>query len=279
MDDRAADVECDSGGGLFTSPDRRVDAPSQRAEIERGNRLLHSLEGQARDLLLPHLEHTMLSEGQVLEVEGQRSTFLYFPTKGGISLEAGPDRASLQLALVGRESLIGASLLLGGIPISRAVVQFQGAAWRVPADALGACLEKSPHLHRQLLLGVNALVGRLSRAAWANGRIMIEHRLANWLLTAADCLDADHIPVTHQALSNALGVRRPSVTIAMHALEESRAVRSRRGHISILDRQRLVAAAGDGFRAPIGLQAAPHGPRKADSGGARQPATALRRNN
>jgi CRP-like cAMP-binding protein len=251
MDDRAADLECDSGGALFTSLDHRIDASSQRVEIERGNRVLDSLEGQARDLLLPHLEHTMLAEGQILEVEGQRSTFLYFPTKGGISLEAGPDRASLQLALVGRKSLIGASLLLGGIPISRAVVQFQGAAWRIPAEALGACLEKSPHLYRQLLLGVHAFVGQLSRTAWANGRSMIEHRLANWLLTAADCLDADHIPVTHQVLSNALGVRRPSVTIAMHALEKTRAVCSRRGHIRILDRQRLVAAAGDGFRAPI----------------------------
>ena len=81
MDDRAADLECDSGGTLFTSLDHRIDASSQRVEIERGNRVLDSLEGQARDLLLPHLEHTMLAEGQILEVEGQRSTFLYFPPR------------------------------------------------------------------------------------------------------------------------------------------------------------------------------------------------------
>ena len=258
MDNHVADLQRDIGGSPFTSLDSRVEAASQKVKVPRGNRLLESLEDRTWDQLQPHLESTPLVEGQVIEMVGQRSAFLYFPTKGGVSLEAGPANAPMQLALVGREGLIGTGLLLGGVALCRSVVQFGGAARRIPTDALEVCLDKSPRLHRQLLLGVHAFLDRLSRMAWANGRSLIEQRLAYWLLSAADCLDTNHIPVTHQALSNALGVRRPSVTIAMHALEQTGAVRIQRGHIRILDSQRLAAAAGNGFAGPTALLGASH---------------------
>ena len=124
-------------------------------------------------------------------------------------------------------------------------VQFEGTAWRVTADALGPCLEESPQLHRHLLTGVAALLGRLSRVAWSGGRGMIENRLAAWLIAAAECLDDGHIEVTHQAMSEVLGVRRPSVTMALQALEERRIVQHRRGVLRILDKKRLAAVAGD----------------------------------
>ena len=126
-------------------------------------------------------------------------------------------------------------------------MQFAGAAWRISAQALQACLNKSPRLHRELLLGVGSFVVRISLTSWAHGRGTIEQRLAGWLLTAGDCLDTDRITITHQALSEALGVRRPSVTLALQALDGKRAVRSQRGYVRILDGQRLAAAAGGYF--------------------------------
>lgn len=224
----------------------------------RGNRLLDGLARADWDLIEPQLQCVTLAAGQVLEVEGTRPSSIYFPVKAAVALEPGCGKAPLQFALIGRDGLIGTSLLLGGVAFSTARVQFEGTAWRAPADALEACVEKSPRLHRQLLTGVSLLLSRLSQAAWANGRGLVENRLAAWLLTAADCLDDDPILITHQALSGALGVRRPSVTMALQHVEGMGIVQHRRGRLRILDRQRLAALAGDCFTVRSKCDAAYH---------------------
>jgi CRP-like cAMP-binding protein len=109
---------------------------------------------------------------------------------------------------------------------------------------LAACLEHDRTLHRQLLRGVNDFIGRVSATALANGQGTIEQRLARWLLTAADRLDTDLLAITHDALSQVLGVRRAGVTVALHMLEGKHALRSERRRVRILDRERLTAAAG-----------------------------------
>jgi CRP-like cAMP-binding protein len=124
------------------------------------------------------------------------------------------------------------------------VVQFDGAAWRVPANGLAGCLDDNRDLHRQLLRGVNAFIGRISSTALANGQGTIEQRLARWLLTASQRLDTDLLAITHDALSQVLGVRRAGVTVALHVLEGKRALRSERRRVRILDREQLIAAAG-----------------------------------
>ena len=55
--------------------------------------------------------------------------------------------------------------------------------------------------------------------ALANGRAVLEERLARWLLMAHDRLDGDELPLTHEFLGLMLGVRRAGVTVALHVLE------------------------------------------------------------
>src|SRR6202045_4660674 len=67
--------------------------------------------------------------------------------------------------------------------------------------------------------------------------------MARWLLHFRDHVDHDVLPLTHQALSQILGVRRTTVTVLMRNLRVSGAIRSdRRGQIEI-DRSRLAAGA------------------------------------
>jgi DNA-binding transcriptional MocR family regulator len=49
--------------------------------------------------------------------------------------------------------------------------------------------------------------------------------------------------LTHEQLAKILGVRRAGVTAALGVLQARRVLTSRRGVITILDRQRLEAAA------------------------------------
>jgi DNA-binding transcriptional MocR family regulator len=71
----------------------------------------------------------------------------------------------------------------------------------------------------------------------------VEARMARWLLHFRDRIDHDVLPLTQEALSQILGVRRTTVTQLMHNLRASGAIRSdRRGQIEV-DRSRLAAAA------------------------------------
>ncbi len=47
-----------------------------------------------------------------------------------------------------------------------------------------------------------------------------------------------------------LGVRRPGVTGALHVLEGNRMIKASRGQITVLDRQRLIQAAGGSYGVP-----------------------------
>jgi DNA-binding response OmpR family regulator len=218
--------------------------PEKQPAIERGNLVLQALDDAGRAALQPLLEQATLTAGQVLEETGRRAQYLHFPIGAGVSLEAGAGKQHMQVALVGHEGMVGTSLLLDGTAANRAVVQFGGLAWRVPANDLVGCLEDNRDLHRQLLRGVNAFVARLSMTALANGQGTIEQRLARWLLTASDRLDTDLLAITHDTLSQVLGVRRAGVTVALHVLEGKQALRSERRRIRLLDRDAMIAAAG-----------------------------------
>ena len=60
-----------------------------------------------------------------------------------------------------------------------------------------------------------------------------------------DRLESDRIELTHDFLSMMLAVRRSGVTVTLHALQETGAIRTSRGVITISDRKRLEDIAGD----------------------------------
>jgi Crp-like helix-turn-helix domain len=71
----------------------------------------------------------------------------------------------------------------------------------------------------------------------------VKARMARWLLHFRDRIDHDFLPLTQEALSQMLGVRRTTVTLLMRDLRASGAIKSdRRGQIEI-DRSRLAAVA------------------------------------
>ena len=57
----------------------------------------------------------------------------------------------------------------------------------------------------------------------------IAQRMARWILLYHDRVQGDEICMTHEEFRLMLGVRRSSVTDALHRLEEERAVRATRG--------------------------------------------------
>jgi hypothetical protein len=60
-----------------------------------------------------------------------------------------------------------------------------------------------------------------------------------------DRLDGDDLSLTHGFIAVMLGVRRPGVTEALHALEATQIIRAERCNIVELDRGKLEEVAGD----------------------------------
>jgi CRP-like cAMP-binding protein len=70
----------------------------------------------------------------------------------------------------------------------------------------------------------------------------VEERLARWLLMAHDRAEKAEFPLTHELLSEVLGVRRQTVSIIAGTLQRAGLIHYRRGILRLLDREGLEAA-------------------------------------
>ena len=111
------------------------------------------------------------------------------------------------------------------------------------AAALARLFRESQTLRQVLLRYYSALLSQTSRAAACVARHTLRERLCSWLLSVHDRAGTNYLPLTHERISNCLGVRRPGVTEAMRTLQHRRAVGCQRGHVTIKDRGALEEAA------------------------------------
>jgi DNA-binding transcriptional MocR family regulator len=87
------------------------------------------------------------------------------------------------------------------------------------------------------------MLKQLQLGSACNALHPVEARMARWLLQLRDRVDHDVLPLTQQALSQILGVRRTTVTLLMRKLRASGAIRSERRGLIEIDPARLAAAA------------------------------------
>jgi CRP-like cAMP-binding protein len=85
------------------------------------------------------------------------------------------------------------------------------------------------------------MLANLQQSAACNALHDLEFRLARWLLHAHDRCENDSLPLTQEFLSQMLGVRRTTVTLAAKTLQNAGLVNYRRGKIEIVDRAGLEA--------------------------------------
>ncbi|GJE62154.1 Crp/Fnr family transcriptional regulator [Methylobacterium trifolii] len=213
------------------------------------NRLLSRLAEDDLALIRDRLEPVSLPLDTVIIEPDQPITHAYFLEEGLCSVIAKPAHGPrIEIGLFGRDGVSGTALLLGADRIPHQVfLQVAGHGFRVPADVLLPAFERSTALRHLLLRYTQTFLIQTAQTALANAAAPIEERLARWLVMYHDRQDGDVLPVTHEFLSMMLGVRRPSVTVAIHMLEGAGLVRARRAHITVLDRAKLEMAAGDAY--------------------------------
>jgi CRP-like cAMP-binding protein len=205
------------------------------------NHILRTLpEGELR-ALCGHLEHVSLKCRNILHFplrNIERATFvesgivsLIVDTMGGRSVEAG---------LVGSDGMTG-FLLAGGIRRAnyRAVVQVQGTAFQMRAEQFEKAMGSLPILQKRILAHSCAQAMQFAQNAACNRVHNATQRLSKWLMMVYDRSGSDLVCLSHDFLATLLGTDRPTVTIAVNALQTRGAIEYRRRNITILSRQHL----------------------------------------
>jgi len=207
----------------------------------RENLILAALPPASYQPLLPHLELVEMPLGHSLYESGGKLQYVYFPIEGIVSLlYVTQNGSSAELAVVGREGMIGVSLFMGGETTpNRAVVQSACKAYRLPAKVLKAHFAEGGAVQLILLKFTQTLITQISQTAVCNLHHSVDEQLCRWLLLSLDRLPNNQLQMTQELIANMLGVRRQGVTESAGKLEREGLIRYSRGLITVLDRAGL----------------------------------------
>jgi CRP-like cAMP-binding protein len=216
------------------------------------NKLLESLANDDFDLLEPHLKPVTLELRKSLERPNRRIETVYFPEGGFASVVAVQSGGKeVEVGLIGREGMTGLPIVFGNHRSPHATyIQAPGTGRCIPAMELRKATQASLSLRDSLLKFVQAFGVQTTHTAVSNAQSKLDVRLARWLLMAHDRIGDDTLPLTHEFLSLMLGVRRPGVTEALHALRKQELISYARGQITVKNRKGLERKAGTAYGTP-----------------------------
>lgn len=181
----------------------------------------------------------------VLYEPGTPSLHAYFPVSAVISLVSTmEDGASIEVALVGYEGMVGLAGVLGSREgTTAALVQVAGDALRVSTAVLRRERLRLPALRAMLDLYTEARLIQIAQTAACNRLHSAEARLARWLLAVADRVDAEYFRLPQEFMAQMLGVHRPTVSLALQRLRDAGVVAYRGHSITVSDRVGLEGIA------------------------------------
>lgn len=248
MDVKENRVSLMPGAEIAMLADTKIEAAPPQDEV--GNRLLRMLAPEDYAQLAPYLRRVPLDLNATLGVMGEPVTRLCFPEAGVIAfidVLAGGKR--LAVALTGREGLVGWPLLLGNDrwPHDAIVRAEEGSALTIAATDLIRVTDSNARIRTLLLRYASSLTAQMARTIVSNLIHPVERRTARWLLLYHDRVSGDEIVITHEELGLMLGVRRSSITDALHLLEGEGALRGHRGRVIVRDRGILETLAGETY--------------------------------
>ena len=216
------------------------------------NCLLAALEPADLALLSPHLKDCRHKLGAILQEAGEPIRFAHFPKTGMISLLAVMAGGNgVETATVGREGAVGVTAGLWGAcsASGRAVVQVEGVFSSISAPNLQNAVSQSRAIRDLMSRYNDAQTTLVYQVAGCNALHQVTARLCRWLLQTRDRSDSDTLSLTHEFLSEMLGVQRTTVTILARELQSLGLIAYRRGRVEILDRRGLERKACECYEA------------------------------
>ena len=215
------------------------------------NQLLAALPSEVLDRILPSLDVVSLPLKQFVHKPRERIRDVYFPCSGFVSITTVlNDGSMVEVATIGREGLVGASAVLSGDPgPSAAMVQGEiDTCYRMPADVFREELDRRNSFHHVMTRYAQALTGVIMQSTACNAVHSVEQRLARWLLLTQDRMGKKEFPLTQEFVAMMLGRSRPTVTVVAGTLQKAGLITYHRGHVTIVDREKLESASCECYR-------------------------------
>jgi CRP-like cAMP-binding protein len=205
------------------------------------NSLLAALSAGDLALLKPHLKLLEVKQHQILFEPGDKVNTTYFPLTAIVSLVVLLSKGeSVEAAMVGRDGVVSATAALDGkLAVNRGVIQLAGKLLACDSNELKIATKQSDTLLSVLLRHEQALFAQVQQSAACMANHVVEARLCRWLLRARDLAGRDTLEFTQEYLGEMLGVRRTSVTVVAHTLQQAGFIKYARGRITLLNLEGL----------------------------------------
>jgi len=211
----------------------------------RQNQLLAALPEAEFELIRPSLEPVHFDIGEVVWEAEESNKYIYFPTTAMISLLYETQTGqSIEVGVIGRGGLVGTATFMGEANLSnRVVVQRAGTAWKMKGVDVMDEFSKCGAFQDILMCYTQSLITQISQTAICNRLHSIEEQLCRWLLMNHDHQQTSTFYMTHEQISNLLGIRRESVSVAAAQLQDMGYIQCGRARISLIDRKGVEAMA------------------------------------
>jgi CRP-like cAMP-binding protein len=204
------------------------------------NRILRQLSADEFKSVQPWLTLMDLHSNVVLHQPGDMIEKVYFPVSGMISLLAVMQSGdAIETGVVGADGLLGGDAAFNGHLFGQMTVQMDGAALTMPKARFVDAYLARPHLRNLVDRYQSILLVQAQQNAACHALHSVRSRLCRWLLQSQDLIGSDKFSLTQEFLSHMLGVRRTTVSVEAHAVQEAGLIRYRRGNITILNRDGL----------------------------------------
>jgi len=209
------------------------------------NLLLSAMPRDSYGRLERHMRLVELQDGEVLNRPGQVIEFVHFPLSCLISVTVTmADGNTSEACVVGSREMVGINAFMGGSETTQTeyITRVPGQAVRILAKPLLDEFDSHKLLRDLLLRYTQAYIAQLSQNVACNRQHDLTQRLARWLLESRARLHSDDLHLTHEFVSQMLGVRRAGVSEGLAALQERGVIESGRKSIKIVDIKGIMEA-------------------------------------
>jgi CRP-like cAMP-binding protein len=145
----------------------------------------------------------------------------------------------VQTGVVGRDGVVGALQALGEkVSPHRIAVQVPGRAAVIEAERVAEIAEGHSGVRSLFLSYEQFFLCEVQQSAACNAVHTVEQRICRWILRMNDLVGMN-VAITQELLSEIIGVRRTSVSLAASSLQAAGVIQYRHGHIQIVDIERI----------------------------------------
>jgi CRP-like cAMP-binding protein len=205
--------------------------------MPNSNAILASLSLSDTEALRPHLRSVHLESKRILFDIGDIIDSVYFPAGAVVSLVVALSNGqTVEGAMVGKDGVVGVAAALDSkIALTQAIVQLPGDAFVCDAAVFKSTVMQSEKFLSLLFRHEQAVYAQAQQSTACMAAHDVQSRLCRWLLRARDLSGSDTLNFTQEFLAEMLGVRRTSVTVDAHTLQNAGFIKYTRGKIQIIN--------------------------------------------